>query len=172
MPYIAPEVLRGMPYSQSADIYSFGMIMYFAATGRQPFTNRAHDGILALEICNGTRPEINELEAPKCYIDFMKKCWDPDPKNRPNSTIIYESFLQFHKSYKGNILTAVINDEEIKRQFEEVEGYRKVNQLSNENDQSTTHPQAIYISRLLNSFTKELPKYNDNNSECLSCEIK
>ncbi|GBC42998.2 kinase-like domain-containing protein [Rhizophagus irregularis DAOM 181602=DAOM 197198] len=144
------------------------------ATGRQPFTNCAHDKLLALDICNEIRPEINEQEAPKCYIDLMKKCWDSDPKNRPNSTIIYESFLQFHKAYKGNILIAVINDEEIeiKKQFEEVESYRIVNQLSNENDQSTIHPQAIYISRLLNSFTKELPKYNDNNSECLSCEIK
>ncbi|UZO16555.1 uncharacterized protein OCT59_007940 [Rhizophagus irregularis] len=174
MPYVAPEVLRGIPYSQSADIYSFGMIMYFAATGRQPFTNCAHDKLLALDICNEIRPEINEQEAPKCYIDLMKKCWDSDPKNRPNSTIIYKSFLQFHKAYKGNILITVINDEEIeiKKQFEEVESYRIVNQLSNENDQSTIHPQAIYISRLLNSFTKELPKYNDNNSECLSCEIK
>ncbi|PKY50843.1 kinase-like protein [Rhizophagus irregularis] len=31
MPYVAPEVLRGKPYTQAADIYSFGMIMYFTA---------------------------------------------------------------------------------------------------------------------------------------------
>src|SRR6266496_3796659 len=34
MPYVAPEVLKGKPCSQAADIYSFGMIMYFVATGR------------------------------------------------------------------------------------------------------------------------------------------
>src|SRR5438045_3971629 len=72
MPYVAPEVLRGKPYTQAADIYSFGMIMYFTATEKQPFADRAHDEILALQICNGIRPEINELEAPKCYIDLMK----------------------------------------------------------------------------------------------------
>src|ERR1051325_1818281 len=27
LPYIAPEVLRGKPYTQASDIYSFGMIM-------------------------------------------------------------------------------------------------------------------------------------------------
>jgi serine/threonine protein kinase len=82
MPYVAPEVLRGNPYTQAADIYSFGMIMYYVATGRQPFCNRAHDETLVLDICEGIRPEINELEAPKCFIDLMKKCWDSNPKSK------------------------------------------------------------------------------------------
>ena len=63
------------------------------------------------------------------------------------------------------------NYPQYKREFEEAEKYRKVNPSLIENNQSTTHPQAIYISRLLNSFTKDLPKYDDNNSECLDCEI-
>ncbi|RGB21647.1 kinase-like domain-containing protein, partial [Rhizophagus diaphanus] len=81
----APEVLRGKPYTQAADVYSFGMVMYYIATGRQPFVNCAHDNILALNICNGIRPEINEQEAPKFYIDLMKNCWDPDPNKRPSA---------------------------------------------------------------------------------------
>ncbi|RGB35685.1 kinase-like domain-containing protein [Rhizophagus diaphanus] len=85
MPYVAPEVLKGKPYTQAADIFSFGMIMYVVATGRQPFDNCAHDEILILNICNGIRPEINEQIAPKRYIDLMKRCWDLNPENRPNS---------------------------------------------------------------------------------------
>ena len=46
------------------------MIMYFVATGRQPFADCAHDELLALSIYKGIRPEINEPEAPKCYIDL------------------------------------------------------------------------------------------------------
>jgi len=56
MPYVAPKVLRGEFYTQASDIYSFGMIMYFVATRRQPFADRAHDQNLALSICNGIRP--------------------------------------------------------------------------------------------------------------------
>src|SRR2546421_3128825 len=59
MPYVAPEVLKGNPYTKVADIYSFGMIMYFVANGCQPFANYAHDELLASNICNGIRPEIN-----------------------------------------------------------------------------------------------------------------
>ncbi|GES91820.1 kinase-like domain-containing protein [Rhizophagus clarus] len=156
IPYVAPEVLRGKSYTPAADVYSFGMIMYFTATGRQPFTNRAHDGTLALDICNGIRPEINELKAPKCYIDLMKKCWDPNLEDRPNSIEVYESILQFQ------------NNGIYEEQFKEVEEYRKASLLSNENNLSVTHPHAVYISRSLNSFTKDLP---DNDTKCLDYKI-
>ncbi|CAB4439468.1 unnamed protein product [Rhizophagus irregularis] len=151
MPFISPEVLRGKPYNQAADVYSFGMIMYYIATGRQPFANCAHDSVLALNICNGIRPEINEQEAPKSYIDLMKNCWDPDPDKRPNAIEIEKLVNDSFRS--GN--------EEIKKQIKKAEEYRKINLLSTGNSQSI-HPQACYTSRLLNQFTKELPKHDDS----------
>ncbi|EXX61659.1 Mkk2p [Rhizophagus irregularis DAOM 197198w] len=117
MPYVAPEVLRGKPYKQAADIYSFGMIMYVIASGREPFANYAHDSVLALNICNGIRPEVNEKIAPKCYIDLMKVCWDPDPDKRPSAIEIEELICTFKLE----------ESEEIKKQFKEAEEYRKAN---------------------------------------------
>ncbi|EXX68725.1 Mkk2p [Rhizophagus irregularis DAOM 197198w] len=146
MPFVAPEVLRGKPYNQAADVYSFGMIMYYIATGRQPFANRAHDSGLALNICNGIRPEINEQEAPKFYIELMKNCWDPDPDKRPSAIEIEKLIPKLS-----------CEDKEINKQIEKAEEYRKTNILSTGNSQSI-HPQACYTSRLLNQFTKELPK--------------
>src|SRR2546429_5825787 len=139
MPYVAPEVLRGNPYTQAADVYSFGMVMYFVATGRQPFADRAHDQYLALSICNGIRPEITEKEAPKCYIDLVKKCWDPDPDNRPNATEIKKSIGSFMDS--GG---------EVKKQFEEAYKYRRA---IFQPLRIVKQPQAIYTSRLLNHYT-------------------
>ncbi|GBC08551.1 hypothetical protein RclHR1_08200003 [Rhizophagus clarus] len=166
MPYVAPEVLRGKPYTQAADIYSFGMIMYFVATGRQPFADCAHDHNLALDICKkGIRPEINELLVPKCYIKLIKRCWDTDPNNRPNIIEIGELISSFHKSY-----WSILRSDDIKLQFKEAEEYRKENLSSIKNYQAASHPQAIYTSRLLNPFTKDLEEYDDN-SKCLSCVI-
>uniref|UniRef100_U9UNR3 Protein kinase domain-containing protein n=1 Tax=Rhizophagus irregularis (strain DAOM 181602 / DAOM 197198 / MUCL 43194) TaxID=747089 RepID=U9UNR3_RHIID len=148
VPYVAPEVLRGKTYTQAADIYSF-------------------------DICKGIRPEINELEAPKCYIDLMKKCWDSNPINRPNASEIEKFIILFHNSYCKNEIKRDDNDQ-IEEQFKEAEKYRSTNR----NIKSTFHPQAIYTSRLLNSFTKDLPEYIDdytqcinNRTECLDCAI-
>ncbi|GBC38202.2 kinase-like domain-containing protein [Rhizophagus irregularis DAOM 181602=DAOM 197198] len=148
----APEVLKGKPYTQTADIYSFGMIMYFIMTAKQPFADCAHDSILAVKICSGTRPDINELEAPKCYIDLMKRCWDSNPENRPNAIEIEELIGFFRKS------TCAIRYSEIKGQFEKADEYIKANPSSIRRNQLTTHPQACYTSQLLNPFTKDLSK--------------
>jgi serine/threonine protein kinase len=142
MPYVAPEVLRGKPYTQAADIYSFGMIMYFMLTGRQPFENRAHDQELALNICNGIRPEIPEIPGlkSKLYIGLMKKCWNSNPDNRPDvkliSTILEEK------------------EEDILSELKETEKY--LFKKYKESKQLITHPQAIYTSRLLNPYTEGL----------------
>ena len=50
----------------------------------------------------------------------------------------------------------------LKKQFKEAEEYRKTNLSSIKNNKLTTHPQAIYTSRLLNPFTEDLPKEHDN----------
>ena len=170
MPYVAPEVLRGEPYTQAADIYSFGMIMYFVATGKQPFANHVHDQYLALNICNDIRPEINEPEVPKCYIDLMKRCWDSNPENRPKGSEIFDLISSFYSlsQFGFKLITSIESEQEIQKQFIESEEYRKSHLSSFEkNIQLTSHPQAIYRSRLLNSFTKG----GDENMYCMDSYV-
>ncbi|GBB85485.1 hypothetical protein RclHR1_00120039 [Rhizophagus clarus] len=167
MPYMAPEVLRGYPYTEAADIYSFGMIMYFVATRRQPFANKAHDESLVLDICEGIRPDINDQEAPECYIDLMKRCWDLNPDNRPKANEIYDLFQLFHDSYTPDSDLYEGKEQQhydIEKQFRKVDEYKESNFLILEEGKQSathpTHPQAVYISRLLNLYT-----------ECLDCAI-
>ncbi|RIB28325.1 kinase-like domain-containing protein [Gigaspora rosea] len=90
--YAAPEYLRGNPYIQAADIYSIGMIMWLLALEKQPFSDRKFNGgsdqeydvKLALDICEGLRPEIPR-EIPTVYAELMQKCWDADKNARPTA---------------------------------------------------------------------------------------
>src|SRR5947207_6021203 len=66
LPYIAPEVLNGEPYTLSSDIYSFGVVMAELSSGTPPFYKKKHDTSLALKICNGLRPEFGK-GTPEIY---------------------------------------------------------------------------------------------------------
>ncbi len=53
LPFVAPEVWRGKPYTSASDIYSFFIIMWEFISGIPPFNDKEHDFHLALSICKG-----------------------------------------------------------------------------------------------------------------------
>ncbi|RGB30586.1 kinase-like domain-containing protein [Rhizophagus diaphanus] len=66
MPYIAPEILYGEPYTLSPDIYSVGVVMTeLVSSGKPPFYNKKHDLSLALAIHNKEEYgyKVNEIKA-------------------------------------------------------------------------------------------------------------
>lgn len=50
MPYIAPEVIRGLGNTKAANIYSFGIIKWEILTGERPYRDQPHDVHLAFKI--------------------------------------------------------------------------------------------------------------------------
>ena len=96
LPYIAPEVLRGKPYTKAADIYSFGIIMWEMTSGVSAYHNIPHDFNLSLNICKGIRPEIIEGTMPE-YVELMKRCWDNDPEKRPTAGVLKQIFRLWMK---------------------------------------------------------------------------
>jgi serine/threonine protein kinase len=55
--WTAPEVIRGEKYSESADVYSYGIIMWEMLTRKQPFAGRNFMGV-SLDVLEGRRPQI------------------------------------------------------------------------------------------------------------------
>ncbi len=98
LPYIAPEVLRGKPYTKAADIYSFGIIMWEMTSGIPVFNNIPHDFNLFLNICQGLRPDIIKGTMPE-YAELMKKCWNSDPNKRPTAEELVECFETWQHKY-------------------------------------------------------------------------
>ncbi|CAG8657196.1 16698_t:CDS:2 [Acaulospora morrowiae] len=91
IPYMAPELFKGQPYSKESDIFSFGTILWEVSSGRLPFSDRPHDRDLIKEIANGLRPDVVD-NTPNQYAELMWRCWDPNPSERPSASEI-ESIL-------------------------------------------------------------------------------
>src|SRR6185312_4532531 len=74
LPYVAPEVLRKKNYTPAADVYSFSMIAYELFSNQPPLAEYAYDSLLALRICEGLRPNLEEVIAPQLLKDLISRC--------------------------------------------------------------------------------------------------
>ena len=81
--WMAPEVISKENYTEKADVYSFGIILWEFWSKDPPYK-----GVLAKDVGNKVkidknyRPIIPE-EVPKEIAELMECCWDHDPNKRP-----------------------------------------------------------------------------------------
>jgi serine/threonine-protein kinase len=54
--YIPPEAVRGGPYNQAGDYFALGVVLYYALTGRLPFTGRTVRDILVATLLDEPIP--------------------------------------------------------------------------------------------------------------------
>ena len=161
LPYVAPEVLRGKEYTQAGDIYGFGIVSYEICTGYPPYHDIEHDDTLAIKICNGQRPKSN-YKIPQLVLDIIKQCLDADPLKRPKVKELNKIFLYLYADLYHDR-----KDSEIYKQAEEADEINKNLPSSSSLTGAlsyTTHPQAIYTSRLLNFKNLPEPKNDDDSS--------
>ncbi|GBC10260.1 hypothetical protein RclHR1_09490001 [Rhizophagus clarus] len=160
LPYVAPEVLRGKEYTQASDIYSFGIIINEVFNGIPPYHDMAHDEFLAIRICQGFRPGFT-IKVPQLIEDIFKQCVDANPLKRPTAEYLKVLFSKWNYAA----------DSETEKQFSEAAKFNKEQPSSTNNSTEltyTTHPQAIYTSRLLKFNNLPEPTNADNtDNDCL-----
>ncbi|POG74666.1 kinase-like domain-containing protein [Rhizophagus irregularis DAOM 181602=DAOM 197198] len=160
---MAPEVLRGYQYTKAADIYSFGIVMNEFLSEEIPFNDIPHDEFLAIKICKGLRPTISE-GVPKLLADLIVKCWNAEIKNGPTTKELYQTLNEWNDEISEYSKNSEDNKDGDNSQNSEI--YFQIKEYKSKSFQ--THPQAFYISRLLNF--KNLPK-PVNSSDLSSCHF-
>ncbi|RHZ76407.1 hypothetical protein Glove_198g65 [Diversispora epigaea] len=148
IPYVAPETLSRGKYTQSSDIYSFGMVMLEVLTSYPPYYNIPHNANLVMDICKGFKPEI-KCKIPQFFKEIMEKCWNFEPLNRPTAKELKSRLDEYF--YGG----------EIRKQ---VKAANKSNKNFIKYGPGEMHPEAIYTSRLIPKFTTTTPEYDTFNS--------
>jgi serine/threonine protein kinase len=82
--WMAPEVINGFKYTEKADVFSFGIILWELATRKPPYYGIDGQVVSQRVVKEGLRPKISEKEAPGPFLDLMKRCWHEDQERRPS----------------------------------------------------------------------------------------
>lgn len=87
--WTAPEILKGLDYSEKSDIYSFGIILWEFLTRKKPFKSMQSVKISQL-VTQGARPRIPD-GTPADYKHLMVACWQTNPDQRPSFAHIIDT---------------------------------------------------------------------------------
>ncbi|KND94947.1 MAP kinase kinase kinase wis4 [Tolypocladium ophioglossoides CBS 100239] len=86
--YMSPEVIKGENPGRagSVDIWSLGCVILEMATGRRPWANLDNEWAIMYNIAQGNPPQLpSSDQISPDGIDFLKKCFLRDPKERPSA---------------------------------------------------------------------------------------
>ncbi|KAB8191510.1 protein kinase [Nonomuraea phyllanthi] len=81
-PYMAPEVFRGNKAGPAADVYAWGAVMVFAATGRPPFQGTTDAAVIYAHL--HTEPELSAVPEP--LRGLVARALEKDPARRPSAS--------------------------------------------------------------------------------------
>lgn len=84
--YMAPEIIQGHDISSSADLYSFGVILYEVVTGNPPFLHDQIPQLMWMHVRRAPTPpkEINP-DVPVWLNDLILRMMAKTPAERPAS---------------------------------------------------------------------------------------
>lgn len=98
--WIAPEVFVSSQYSKSADVYSFGIVLWEIVMRRcQPYEGVCKIFDLPTAVPAGVRPPLPELGAcPAAITALMQQCWHANPSARPSFTEVTRRLYDVYKT--------------------------------------------------------------------------
>eukprot|EP01101_Sappina_pedata_P006753 TRINITY_DN3448_c0_g1_i1.p1 TRINITY_DN3448_c0_g1~~TRINITY_DN3448_c0_g1_i1.p1 ORF type:complete len:539 (-),score=298.37 TRINITY_DN3448_c0_g1_i1:75-1691(-) len=79
--WTAPEVCDGDPYTEAADVFSYGVILFEIAERVLPFQDTSPEDVRKLWQ-RGQRPTITD-DTPPDFEKLIRMCWDQNPFSRP-----------------------------------------------------------------------------------------
>ncbi|CAI5707853.1 unnamed protein product [Peronospora farinosa] len=103
--WMAPEVLGNQKYTEKADVFSFGIVIWEIVTGECPY-----DGMSQIQAALGVlnrnlRPNIPR-DCPPFFSRLMKACWNRQPELRPSFPHIVNAFRTYQSSISESRATS------------------------------------------------------------------
>src|SRR5581483_736244 len=110
----------------------------------------------------------SDYKVPQLILDIIQQCWDTDPSKRPKANELEDLFWDLYKkSDKSNEVFGYEENSTINKQIKEADEINEMLPISSSTGTGvlsyTTHPQAVYTSRLLNFKNLPEPKNADDD---------
>jgi serine/threonine protein kinase len=105
--YMAPEVALKKPYTEKADVYSFGIMLWQMARDRVPFKGLSRDDFMQQVVIRGERPKLDK-SWPAGFSSLMTACWDPSPVNRPSFDELIKQLDKLAAEQSGGAAGSVV----------------------------------------------------------------
>jgi len=101
--WMAPEIILGKQYTEKADVYAYGIILWEILTRMELYSDKEVMQIVVEVVNNSLRPELPDFAKDSPLVPLMEDCWAADPNMRPTFDIILDR-LQTLKSIAGTAL--------------------------------------------------------------------
>jgi len=96
--YMAPEVVKSIPYNLSADVFSFGVILYVILSCSIPYSGWTVNMYERNIVEKGSRLPCHKSWDKNIY-NLIDLCWSPDPEKRPDFEEIKLKLRKFILEY-------------------------------------------------------------------------
>ena len=109
--YMSPERMQSAPYSYSADIWSFGVLLIECATGKYPYPTcqtplEAIDSVLKLDVVAVSRAQLSQA-----CSDFVSQCCSREPSKRlPADILLGSPWFSMHLVMSAAAAIDVVKD--------------------------------------------------------------
>ena len=104
--YMAPEQAKGRNVDERADLFSLGVVLYRAATGKPPFEGDSPISILhSLAMDVPEHPSVVRADVPKPMGDLIARLLEKNPDKRPASALeVAKAFADIQSDLTGETI--------------------------------------------------------------------
>lgn len=91
--WTAPEIFEGLHYTEKADVFSYGVILWELVFRKKPWESIHSMKVIQMVGAGKRLPVVNPPnDTPSDIINLIKLCWSQEPGQRPSFAQIIEQF--------------------------------------------------------------------------------
>lgn len=100
--WMAPEIIMGKKYTEKADVYAFGIILWEILTRMEPYDDKEPMQIVVEVVNEGLRPAIPAHMFTSPLVPLMMDCWQTEPDDRPTFDRVVDRLKQIATAIQPN----------------------------------------------------------------------